>query len=916
MHMESSDNNGGSFTYGSLVMNPTNISHFEVSIAPISSLSKEGTIEIANVPSNADVLISSPGVEWTVNLITLNSAAVILDAKTLVTPAILQGRVPVIIAGKSKSSLVDVDGLRSKQIFFVSGCLVTENGQRGYSISDWLVWRTLTNYSVSIGNSHTCNVETMNVSSIVIHHCSDVGIGGLTDDTTNQVYITNASTLKLTVDPDVQDSKLMASYGIWAEVRYNGFENGTDRFFAKRTNGKGYTIDVLGADDLSVIRGVTKFEAGSLLDIDCANSKTQTQIDMSNTFSTEVQMHADMNVVSNKCTAKINNMISKNTSMVPSVVLGHGLELELAMTMLPPYDPEGVRLLANSSLLPVRSLMVLANSTINRTRYVLSETSVDNKTTALVDVEWDSALTKDIQNNLQDSARYVLEFDGDIIDSNLVKMNVSSGSMLSFGDLHGSTVLFVSAKTSDFTPEKRKFSLTHSNSSGDYCFDPCQDCTEGAWGRVVISGKICQPRSAQDSCKERAKVTVNITGTLEGVSCGSASFDDERNETCGFAMNDNGRDNGVLTVPESVMVGTTVVIAFSMLLTVIGASSLIARLVFACKEYSTLNIWWTHNTFRDLLTDQFSWAAIVITACLPQVVDIDYAQWGGWVVAIMMRTKTFVLDWFISCSDDGNPVWVTPATIVFWFVTFVTVVLRIVEIILVKREITLSSPIKNTILAIQSVLTVAGFLLMPLVGYSLAFLNSTSYTGFISVLCIILLFLSQPIGEVNRSCITGIVASVLNVLIPVAMCIFVGVGAEFVPLVAMALVCTIVLPIIDMIVLWLAFFRKAAIHSTAWKHSIGWTVSMRVVSMFCGLAFLIMLFFNLSESTSMIAGILWFVWVCLPFFCVIPLTAGVPSVLSASEVVPTRKPLLGNPNSIAAEGSPLLNDTDGSDNEL
>jgi len=744
-----------------------------------------------------------------------------------------------------------------------------------------------------------------------ISKCSDVNIGGLSKEFTNKVYVTDTQSVNLVVDPDVNKPNLQKNYGIWDLVNIDGYGNGTTRFTGVRTNGEHFTIDVVGADTLSIHPGLTKFEVGSTLSIDCAESKTVTKLDMNWPYSNEIQMRSTLNVSSDKCTALINNMISTNTNVTPTVVLGNGLALDLSLTMLPPYVPEANAVTSNATTRPLRSLKINTESTTNRSSYLLSESlPKTNKTIALVNIQWDSLLTKDISHNLQDTAYYVLDFDANAINDGFVHMNVSSSAELSFGDLHESTVLFTSAKTTDFTPVKRKFSLTPSNSSGDYCFDPCQDCTEGAWGRVVISGKICQPRSAQDSCKERAKVVVNITGTLEGVSCGFASFDDGRNATCPFAMNFNeGKDNGVLTVPQPVMVGTTVIIAFSIILTIIGASSLIARIVFSCKNYSTINIWWTHNSFRDLLTDQFSWAAIVITACLPEVVDVDYAQWGGWVVAIMMRAKTFVLNWFVTCSDDGEPVWVTPATIVFWIVTLITVILRIIELVLKKREVTLSSPVKNTGLAIQSVLTVTGFLLMPLVGYSLAFLNSTSYAGFASVLCVVLLFFSQPVGNFSRSCISGIVASVLNVLIPVALCIYVGVGAKFLPLAIIALCCAVILPVINIIILWLSFFRKAVLHNFAWKNSLAWTISLRVASMLCGIAFLAMLFFDLSSSEKMtkIAAGLWFGWVCIPFLCVIPLTFGVPAVLSASEVVATRKHTLPSAND---EANSLLGNMD------
>jgi len=369
-------------------------------------------------------------------------------------------------------------------------------------------------------------------------------------------------------------------------------------------------------------------------------------------------------------------------------------------------------------------------------------------------------------------------------------------------------------------------------------------------------------------------------------------------------MNFNGLDNGVLSVPDGVMIATTVVITASIIFTIIGASSLFARIVFSCRHYSNINIWWTKNSFRDLLTDQFSWAAIVITACLPEASDIDYSQWGGWVVAIMVRAKMFVLNWFVSCSDNGQPVWVTPATIVFWCVTFVAVLLRVIEIVLKKRDITLNGTLRNAMLALQSIVTVTGFLLMPLAGYSLAFLQDNSYAGYVSLLCMILLFVSQPVAGCSRSCVIGVAVSTVNVLLPVVMCIYVGVGADFTPLIVMDLVLALVLPIIDSVVLWFSFFRKSSLRNFAWKNSLGWTTALRGVSMLSGLAFLIMLFFDLSDGTSKFAAALWFIWVCAPFLSIFPLTAGVPAVLTGAEVVPTRKPLMHEVNE---ESSPLLN---------
>jgi len=890
----------GLLEFGLLTLHSTNISHCEISI-PRVSLSQQGVIEVDDVPSDADLLVSVPETDWAVNLVSLHSTVVILDAVTNISAEILLNPIAVITAGNSGLSVINVDGTLAQELYFASGCLLTDDGEKGHTISDWIFYRTLGQYNVSIGNTHLCNVEIMNASALNIFNTSQLGIGGLTSNFTTQVTVVGSSEVNLTVDPQMKDSNLMKTYGLWTEVTYNGFANNSNQFIGKRDNGETFMIEVKDAKTLNVYRGVTEFVVGSQLNIDCADASAKTTVNMFDDFSKEQQIRATMKVTSSKCNAMINSMISKNTTIAPTVTLGHKLALDLDMTILVPYEFEG-----SSSSAPLRSLNITMNNSTNRTSYALEETpsGKGSKTVTLVNISWDSDKTTNMQHDIRDGSMYILNFDQNIIDSKIVKMNVSSSSMLSFGDLHGSTILFVDAKTSDYKANKRKFTISPAK-SGDYCFDPCLDCTEGAWGRVVISGKICQPRDAQDSCKSRAKVKINVTGKMEHVSCGAATFDEDRNGTCSFAMNVNGLDNGVLTVPENVMTGTTIIIAASMIFTVIGASSLIARIALSRKNYPNINIWWTRNSFRDLLTDQFSWAAIVMTACLPEVSDVDYAQWGGWVVAIMVRAKMFVLNWFVVCSDNGEPVWVTPATVVFWSVTGITLIIRIIQLILKKKGLDPDDTVQNIVFGVQSVLSVTGFLLIPLVGYSLAFLVTDSYAGFASAVCIILLFLSQPVDDFNRNCLFGVVVSVINVLLPVAMCIYVGIGANFLPLIIMALLFTVILPIIDTIVLWFSFFRKTSLRNAAWKHSIGWTTSLRIISMICGIGFLALLFFELTETMSKVAAGLWFGWVCIPFLCVIPLTAGVPSILTAGGVVATRKPLMSG--TVTDESSaPLL----------
>ena len=79
----------------------------------------------------------------------------------------------------------------------------------------------------------------------------------------------------------------------------------------------------------------------------------------------------------------------------------------------------------------------------------------------------------------------------------------------------------------------------------------------------------------------------------------------------------------------------------------------------------------------------------------------------------------------------------------------VSVLLRVVQLVLDRRGVRLNTHVENALLALQSYVTIAGFLLLPHVGYSLAFLTHETYVGFASLACVLLLFLSQPVGKLR-----------------------------------------------------------------------------------------------------------------------------------------------------------------------
>jgi len=61
------------------------------------------------------------------------------------------------------------------------------------------------------------------------------------------------------------------------------------------------------------------------------------------------------------------------------------------------------------------------------------------------------------------------------------------------------------------------------------------------------------------------------------------------------------------------------------------------------------------------------------------------------------------------------------------------------------------------------------------------------------------------------------------------------------------------------------------------------TVYIRIISAICGFLFFLLLCFDLGFAVSVIATLLWFIWIIAPWFGVVTLTLSVPLVLSPSD---------------------------------
>jgi len=261
--------------------------------------------------------------------------------------------------------------------------------------------------------------------------------------------------------------------------------------------------------------------------------------------------------------------------------------------------------------------------------------------------------------------------------------------------------------------------------------------------------------------------------------------------------------------------------------------------------------------------------------------------YGPATSAVLLSTKQFVLDWFIPCRvSDGFPIVVTPAIITFWVLTFVAIIMRIIDVyhqsLSQKRDYSVPQWIVNLRLALQSISTAGGFVFFPTVSYSFAYIGTNRYVTFVSLICAILLLISQPIstGRIDRTCLSGAIASIFAVIMPSILSLIVGLGTSRSVILGLSFLTSILLSVTDIIVLWVSFFGKANFHQSRWHHSLGLTITIRIVSSLSGLVFLVFLHKNLTRGASFVAFAFWCIWICLPWISIVPLTMAIPAVLS------------------------------------
>lgn len=158
-------------------------------------------------------------------------------------------------------------------------------------------------------------------------------------------------------------------------------------------------------------------------------------------------------------------------------------------------------------------------------------------------------------------------------------------------------------------------------------------------------------------------------------------------------------------------------------------------------------------------------------------------------------------------------------------------------------------------------------------------MDADSTMDYFSIFFTVLLFMSQLDCFQKKFCYK-LFASFVTIFLPVSLCLTIGVNkTKYMDVLTMALVYTIVLSFLTAFSLYYTFFFTAKNKNWRWRVSMIIAFIVKIVSIVCGIVFLVLLRYNLNKDSANFAVFLWVMWVLAPFFDVILLIFGAKSVL-------------------------------------
>ena len=319
----------------------------------------------------------------------------------------------------------------------------------------------------------------------------------------------------------------------------------------------------------------------------------------------------------------------------------------------------------------------------------------------------------------------------------------------------------------------------------------------------------------------------------------------------------------------AIRVIVSIIVVLSMVFSASGFTNIMIKVFHLRNPIPKFQKWWQVNAGRDLLVDQFSWSSLVLTACIGGANDTN-VHWTAGLRGVVVGAKKFVLDWFETGNSGSTH---DEIKSIFFIISIASIVLKVFCCCCLKKG-KLSEFILFVVFFVQSICSVMGIILLPLIFHCLGKMDSHSVMDYFSIFFTIVLFVSS-IGSFDGNMIYGIVSSFVIIFLPASLCLTAGVGKTgYKRILTLAIIYQIILAGLSAASLFITFYHKAVDKNDRWKKSLIASMAIRGASFFFGFLFLLIIRFDIKKATCGFCIFLWLLWVIPPFFGVIPLVFG------------------------------------------
>jgi len=847
----------GSATFGNLNVSLSNVDHIGVAIS--EAFSDKGKLMIKGSPAKQDIFVNIPSWSTVVSKDVKDIAVMTAFSNAQVEEFDVDGQGMVVsLSTQEVPTELDLGG-SMKEMTMTSGCVESANKR---VLSDWILSQAK-KAGFELAAEQNCAAVFKGLRFLMLDDCKELQsarLSGLGWTSVRSVYFSESTT-----HVALETTNTVTKDTLWTRATLNDH----DLQIARMQDDAFHVTMRAPTGSLELASAV--FAPSAQFFVNCTNSSYNYQwIFALNEDHRDKHAlrnyYADVNFTSNgkTCSGRINNRIFATMDSAPKVNLAKGVGASVFV------ETTGTK----EATLIDRFVNLSNSNGMNRLRF----RSFD-KVTDEADFVWDAALTGKMTINLGDRSENAIVMDPEATKLSPLYLSAGVHSGLSFSNLGNSSISFEGVDPAHFNLATKSFDLLGGKDPDNdvFCFTPCQMCSEETWNEIRVLGQPCSlEKAATTQCSQSARVhvTQNTVPALLSVSCGKPKWDPNADSAgeCAIGYNAYGAEGEFTNViPTASKIIAAILTVSAAAATVIGASVLISRMTLAIGKtvLPSVNRWWLSNMMRDFFNDQFSWASIVLTACLGGVTNYDISNWGGPVDGLVLEVKNVLFDWLYFCETVYQPI-----VIITWVMSVAVVVLRVLTLVCARKNTQGWLNVLRVLDPIHAVVSSVSLLLLPFAGYAVPVLMSLKAgVGIATLLSALAIIASVPVGSFSAVTRVRVIASYIGISLPFLMSIVSGLGASRGVLLSLLLICVIVLPLCNTFVLWKLFFAGADTRTKAWKQSLFWTFGLRAASLICGLVFFSTLFFNLNAVASGFAYAFWIFWIVLPPLQLIPLIA-------------------------------------------